>query len=146
MTTTSRRIVHAALVIASVPLWVVGCVGFAAAAAPILLAHRIWPQADRGNCWSFVGPRWLRHGGYLVVRPAGNVRIFGCPVPHAIWLRSMPAGADIEQTVPQRALGAAGDTRLDRVLLKMLHPGLLYFRFRVSRIERTPKQHKTPSA
>ena len=90
-----KRILHAAVVILAFVPWVIGCLGFGAAMALVLLADRIWPNATHGNCWSFVGPRWWRHGGYMLVRWSVEL-----PVPHVAWVRTLSAGNELEQIEP----------------------------------------------
>ncbi len=125
-----KRALHASIVLAAVLPWAVAMMLLALALLLVRAAHRVWPDADHGNCWSFAGPRWHAEGGYLLVRMAEDVRIAGVRViPHCIWLRSLPAGADIEQTVPLKRARSAW---------AFLHTP--YFRFRVSRLERTRKE------
>jgi hypothetical protein len=96
-----RRALHALLVILAGPWWLIACLTFGVSVLLVLAADKLIPDADRGNCWSYVMPRFLKHGGYVCIRAArGGVRMLGLPVPHAIWLKHMPHGADIEQTVP----------------------------------------------
>ena len=57
-------------------------------------------MGDFGNCWSYAVPRWLRYGGYLVVRIAPGIKILGfIPVLHVIWCKDLK-DASIEQFVP----------------------------------------------
>jgi hypothetical protein len=66
-------------------------------------------------------PRYIKHGGYVCIRAArGGVRMLGLPVPHAIWLKHMPHGADLEQTVP-----------VERKKAKLLALFSFFFKFRV---------------
>lgn len=97
-----KRAVHAVLVLSmSAPLLVI-YVSSVVAIALALLAHRVWPDANRGTCWSYALPRWWREGGYLAVRPALGVRMFGAGmVPHAIHVRDLGA-CQVSQTVPVR--------------------------------------------
>lgn len=97
-----RRFLHAVLILLAVVPWAFGCLLFSLALLLTILADRLWPNADHGNCWSFVGPRWAKHGGYLLIRPADGVRVFGKGIiPHVIWLKSLPKeGVVLEQTFP----------------------------------------------
>jgi hypothetical protein len=114
------KALHAILVVVAFVPWLIGCIGFGAALALVLLADRIWPGATRGNCWSYVGPRWWRRGGYLLIRWAA-----GWPmIPHAAWVRELSADNALEQTVP-----------LERVTRWSLWWKTLYFPFRVSSVE-----------
>lgn len=95
-----RRALHALLVILAGPWWLLACLAFGVSVLLVLAADKLIPDADRGNCWSYVMPRFLKHGGYVCVRAARGARILGLPIPHAIWLKQMPHGADLEQTIP----------------------------------------------
>lgn len=95
-----RRIVHAGLVcVLAVPL------GIAWAAVSValglaLLAHRMWPSADWGNCWTFALVKWWRDGGYLACRPSTASRAFGFGlVPHVLWVKSLD-GCELQQIAP----------------------------------------------
>lgn len=94
-----RLALHAGLVILAALPWAIGCLGYWAAMWLTVWADRVWPDATHGNCWSFVGPKWLKEGGYVVVRwahpPMGRI-------PHSIWMRNIPEGAEIQQTEPVR--------------------------------------------
>jgi hypothetical protein len=128
-----KRILHALLVVLASFPWALGCLGFGAALLFTLAADRLWPGADHGNCWSFVGPKWSRWGGYIVVRWADDVviphwRIIPRSlrgrrfVPHAMWLEKWPADVEMQQTVP---------------LKRSKNPlKTLYFRYIVRRSER----------
>lgn len=51
-----------------------------------LTADRIHPRARWGNCWTYAVARWGRHGGYLLLRAADDVKVMNAvDVPHAIW-------------------------------------------------------------
>jgi hypothetical protein len=96
-----RHALHATLCIAAFFPWLVGVVGFGAALWLTILADRLWPDADWGNCWTFVGPKWFRHGGYVQMRMAHSPRIAGVRfIPHAIWVRQAHPETRAEQTVP----------------------------------------------
>jgi hypothetical protein len=115
-----KKAAHAALVVLAFLPWLVGCIGFGLALALVLLADRIWPNAKHGNCWSYVGPRWWRHGGYLLIRWAS-----GMSIPHAAWVRTLSDGNELEQTVP-----------LERVTSWALWWRTVYFPFRVTTKEK----------
>lgn len=101
------RVLHAIVVVLAFFPWALGCLMFAVALGLVLLADRIWPDADWGNCWSFVGPRWYRHGGYIAIRSADEVSVSGCgPIPHAMWITTWPADAAVQQTRPRKRTGA----------------------------------------
>jgi len=81
-----RRTLHAVMAVVGFLLWVVWCALFAAIVTLTVLGHRLWPEADRGNCWSFALPRWWTQGGYLAIVPSG-LWLGPVPVLHAIWVR-----------------------------------------------------------
>lgn len=121
-----KRIIHAPLVILAAVPWAFGCLLFAVALGLTILADRVWPNATHGNCWSFVGPRWWRYGGYLLIRPADDVRVLGVGIiPHAIWVHGLAEDNELKQTVP-----------LERSLSTSVPWRTLYFRFKVIRKER----------
>jgi len=96
----------------------------------VLLADKVWPEADAGNCWSFAGPKWLRGGGYLAVRTVPSARFLMLfPVLHAVWLKDMPAGADLEMTRPIHRHRAA-----------WIPWRTFYFKFRVARIDKAARR------
>jgi hypothetical protein len=97
------RALHALLVLSAVPFWIVGVLMFGVALLWVLAADRVWPNATWGNCWSFVGPKWAKFGGYMGVRLAPDVRIFGVRViPHAFWIPAWPADTPVQQTMPRK--------------------------------------------
>lgn len=99
-----RKLAHALIVLLAVLPWLIGCVGFGLALLLGLAADRLNPDARRGNCWTFAGPKWAKAGGYLAVRMAGFPRICGRRfVPHAIWVPSL-AGVPLEQTEPDHRI------------------------------------------
>jgi hypothetical protein len=99
-----RRAAHAALCVAAFVPWLLGALGFGCALLLALLADRVWPNATWGNCWTQTGPRWWRHGGYLLIRWADGQQIGGVGgVPHAIWVHTLPDdGIGLLQTKPLR--------------------------------------------
>lgn len=100
--TTASRALHAALVLAAGPVWLLAYLLLVVCACLVIAADRVLPHARVGNCWSYAAPRWLRHGGYLAIRASRGARLSGGMVPHAIWLRDLPDGAHVRQTVPLR--------------------------------------------
>lgn len=116
-----RRAVHFALNAAGFCLWL-PCVmlGYCVMGLAIL-GHRVWPAADRGNCWSYALPRLARHGGKLQVE-ASKLRLGPLPIPHAIWVR--PDGGT-EQTEPIERRRAAASAWWGLATI--------YFRFRVKK-------------
>ncbi len=95
-----RRVLHIILVCMAAPVWTLGVLIATLCLILVMLADKVWPEATWGNCWSFVGPRWFKQGGYLVIRYADDVRIFGkIRIPHALWMKSIN-NADIEHIAP----------------------------------------------
>ncbi len=95
------RALHAVLLLLSmVPIllaWVLLAIGLFG----LVLADKLWPAADRGNCWSFAAPRWWRHGGYLGMRSADGVRLCGFGlVPHVVHVDAFGDGSRISHTLP----------------------------------------------
>lgn len=116
-----RRSAHFALNAIGFGLWL-PCVllGYCVMGLAIL-GHRVWPEADRGNCWSYALPRLAERGGKLQIE-ASRLSIGPLPIPHAIWIR--PDGG-AEQTEPcvRRSSAAAAWWGL----------ATIYFRFTVKR-------------
>lgn len=98
-----RHLVHAVLsLVANVPLvmaW--ACIGVTGWLA--VLAFRVWPEADRGNCWQWALAKQRREGGYVFSRPVrGATLILGRIVPpHAGWMQSLK-GVPVMQTEPRK--------------------------------------------
>jgi len=121
-----KRFFHAVLVLLAVIPWAVGVTLFAIALVLVLLADKLWPNADWGNCWSFCGPKWVKEGGYLVARPADGVRFLGkLWIPHVFWMPKIGDGNTVLQTFP-----------IDRTKARWLPWRTLYFRFIVRGKER----------
>ncbi len=99
---TAQRIAHAVISLAAnVPLvmaW--GCIALTAWMA--VLAARVWPQADRGNCWQWALAKQHQAGGYVFARDVrGATLILGRIVPpHAGWAPSLD-GVPVMQTEPR---------------------------------------------
>lgn len=66
------------------------------------LGDRISPGLMYGNCWSYALPKFARHGGYLLVRPARGIRLLKMfSVPHVIWVKRLPCeGVELEMFQP----------------------------------------------
>ena len=121
-----RRFAHLVLVLLAGLPWVIGYFAFATSALLVWVADKVWPEADHGNCWSYAGPRWLKHGGYLAVRVVPSAKFLGAfPVLHAVLLHQMPDGAVLEMTMPLR-----------RQKTKWLPWRTFYFHYRVARKDR----------
>lgn len=114
-----RRTLHAALAAAGVVLWLALAAGAVLLVGLAVLGHRIWPEAHRGNCWTWALPRWAAGGGDLAIR---MVRVGRLPVPHVAWIA--PDGVTHEtQPVHRAQTGWQAWGGL----------ATLYFRFRVRR-------------
>ena len=68
-----------------------------------VLADKVWPNAQYGNCWTYTLPRWKKYGGYLLIRSSDGVRFLDTfPVPHVIWVQSLDtAGSVLSQFHPE---------------------------------------------
>lgn len=122
----TRRILHAILILLAALPFAVGVTFFAIAAVLVIWADKLWPDADCGNCWSFVAPKWIKHGGYIVNRAADGVTVSGHGlIPHAMWMPEISPDAVILQTHPVR-----------RKTGKWFPWFTLYFPFKVLRKER----------
>ena len=96
-----RRVAYAALLALGFVFWLVGWASFGAVALLSALGDRVAPGIMTGNCWSHALARFARRGGYLIVRPADDVRLFwGIRIPHAMWAHDLPEDMDLEQFVP----------------------------------------------
>jgi hypothetical protein len=128
-----KQYLHAGLVVLAAIPWLFAYGGLCVAAALVMAAHRLDPTADKGNCWSFVGPRWLTMGGYIAIRPVGDTRFLGIfPIIHAIWIKDIPRGTALEQTKP--AIRRAG---------KWAPWWTLYFKYNISKVEKSRTAHGT---
>jgi hypothetical protein len=96
------RILHALLVLAAVPLWAVAMLLLSIALGLVVLADKVWPDANWGNCWSFAGAKWARHGGYLQVRWADFPQPGSRVIPHGQWVYRLHPNTGIQHTEPVR--------------------------------------------
>lgn len=123
-----RRVAHAVLVTAAAPPYLIAYLLLVLCAGLVVVAEHVLPHARVGNCWSYVGPRWLKYGGYIAIRAARGVSLSGSLlVPHAIWIRELPPGTDMRQTVP-----------LNRRKSRWFPWFVAYFPFKVVDTERNP--------
>jgi hypothetical protein len=60
------------------------------------------PCSAYSNCWLHALVKWRKHGGYILMRAADGQRFLHIfPVPHAIWVSSLPRrGVELEQYIP----------------------------------------------
>lgn len=130
-----KRILHfIAVTLAAVP-WLIGVTFFGLALALVIIADWLWPDADHGNCWSYAAPRWYKHGGYLLIRPAINAKLVAGVglVPHVIWVKNLSADTYIEQSEP-----------IDRYSGNWLLWHKLYFKFNVVDAEKVSHKAREP--
>ena len=118
-----RTIAHAAVVIISFPAYVLLSVALLLMVGGSLLAYKIDPDAKAGNCWSFALARWFKHGGYLAIRPAGDVWFLRVlPILHCLWIQKL-GPSELKMTMPRKRMSGA--------LARWLPWATPYFRFRV---------------
>lgn len=121
-----RRILHATLGIIAAGPWLVAYFCGVLCAVFALAMDRVWPNADRGNCWSHALPMWVRRRGSVVVsfvEDARFARIF--PVLHVAWIPRLPRQAEFSMTDP-----------LERKKTQWLPWWAFYFRYRIRTVER----------
>lgn len=114
-----RRVLHAMLAAVGVMLWMVLAAGGLLLVGVAVVGHRVWPDADRGDCWSYALPRWVLHGGALRI---SIHRVEWLPIPRATWVR------------PDGVLERAAPVRRARTVREAWYGArTLYFRYRVVR-------------
>ncbi len=97
-----QRTAHAVISLAAnVPLvmaW--ACIALTAWMA--VKAARVWPQADRGNCWQWALAKQHESGGYVFARDVRGATLFLGRIvpPHAGWAPSLD-GVPVMQTEPR---------------------------------------------
>lgn len=120
-----KRTLHAVLVILAAIPWTIAVSMGAICLFLVVQADNLWPNATWGNCWSYMGPKWFKQGGYIGVRKAIGVRIFKIGwIPHAIWIKSLSPKSNIEHTTP-----------ITRSNSKWLPWRIIYFPFDVKYID-----------
>ncbi len=121
-----RKFLHFVTVILAGAFWFIAYWIFVICALLILLANKILPDANKGNCWTFAGLKWMQHGGYLAIRKiADNKFMKMFPVVHVVWIKEFSTENKTEQVVPIR-----------RKSNKWFPHHVFYFPFRISRTER----------
>lgn len=96
-----RFVIHALIGVLAFALFALGVSVLMLALGLTLVADRVWPNATWGNCWMFVGPRLVKHGGAFLVQAADGPRFLKIfPVPHALMVHHLGADSRVEQTVP----------------------------------------------
>lgn len=91
----------AVVLIATIP-WILGYLLFGIAYLIHKLGTAILGKSNYGNCWTFAMPKWVEHGGYLLIRPADGQRILNyIKVPHVAWVKNLdPKCVEVEQYSP----------------------------------------------
>lgn len=97
-----KRVMIGLLLLLGLIPWLVAMVCLWLSTWAARIGHRLDPDLMYGNCWSYALPRFARHGGYLLVRPARGIRLFKVfSVPHVIWVRGLPdEGVELEMFEP----------------------------------------------
>ncbi len=89
--------VHALVVILGLLPLILGVMLILLAGFIFVAADRIKPNSTKGNCWALALPKWLKGGGYLVIRrayaPAGLI-------PHVMWAPNLPEEMELFHTQP----------------------------------------------
>lgn len=92
------------------------------AALFLVLANRVMPNSEWGNCWAYAVPRWIDGDGYLSIRRSEGIKLFNLLfVPHAQWKKKTHMPDSFEQFVPVK-----------RVFCKWLPIHAIYFRGHVT--------------
>jgi hypothetical protein len=99
------RILHCAICVVAFFMWGVGNLFYTLACFLCMAANKVEPNSKWGNCWTFASVRWVKQGGYLMVRPADKQRFLGVfPVPHAIWVEVVGDGNILKQFIPVKRM------------------------------------------
>jgi len=131
-----RRSAHAVLAIAGSAPWLIAYWAGAVAMLFAIVADRVHPDADRGNCWGYALPRWRKHGGMLGLAFVEDSRfMLRFPVIHCVWFPEFPRRASYEMTAP-----------IGRKKTMMVPWFTFYFPFKVVRYKRETKPTDTAPA
>jgi hypothetical protein len=95
-----RRTIHATVCLMALIPWTVGMLCLWGNYMLNVLAHKIWPTADWGNCWSALAVNLHKHGGYTISRRSDDVNIGPFGIPHAIWALELPPGTKVRMSYP----------------------------------------------
>lgn len=96
-----RRIAHALLAFLGILAWLVAYLCMQIVFWLALAGDKVLPGARIGNCWTFVCPRAMKVGGYMVIRPVRRGRFFAVGlIPHVSWLQSITTDSVLLQTEP----------------------------------------------
>ena len=130
-----RQLAHFALVMLGTVPWLVAYWAGALSMLLTVAADRVWPDADRGNCWSHALPKWRGHRALVLtfVDDARFLRWF--PVVHCALLPEFPRRSSYEMTQPVERRKTAW------------FPWFTFcFRFKIIRHDRVPKPTDTDHA
>jgi hypothetical protein len=128
-----RQVLHAALILLGTLPWLIAYWAAVVAAGLCWLADKAWPEADRGNCWSYALPKWIEGRGVLAMSFVEDARFLGLfPVIHCAVFPEFPRRASFEMTQP-----------VERRRTQWFPWWSFYFRFRVVRVQRHPKATDT---
>lgn len=96
-----KRITHSAMFVVGFLAWIAGTALYATAMGLAVLGDMLISTNTFGNCWTHALTRYKARGGYLIVRPADDVRLFRrWTIPHVMWCRVLPHDIQVEQFVP----------------------------------------------
>lgn len=96
-----RRIAHSLMLVLGFGAWLCGTLLYAAAMLLAVLGDLLISTETFGNCWTHAFTRYKRRGGYLIIRPADDIRFLKrWRVPHVMWCRVLPEDIAVEQFVP----------------------------------------------
>jgi hypothetical protein len=88
------------LLIAFIP-WFFSMVFLGIASSILKYVYRKDPDTPTGNCWTYCLPRFQTHGGYLLIKPAPDVKFLKrFTVYHCLWVKELNTRNKLEQTVP----------------------------------------------
>ena len=96
-----KRVLHALLVIAAAIPWAMAMGLLGVSLWLVLLADRLWPDATHGNCWSYAGAKWAKHGGYMQVRWSDFPHAGSHLIPHGQWVYRLHPETGMHQTTPK---------------------------------------------
>jgi hypothetical protein len=95
-----RRALHFLIILLGVPIWCLAYFSMVLVILLTLLANKVLPNSDMGNCWSYVLPLWWERGGYLILRKTkGASFLWLFPVIHALHSRGL-RDADVTHIKP----------------------------------------------
>lgn len=99
-----RILIHAIVVVLSFPFYIGMSLSLLCMVGGSLLAYKIHPEAKAGNCWSFALARWVKYGGYLAIRPAGDVWFMRVlPILHCLWIQQL-GPSELQMTMPRKRM------------------------------------------